>query len=81
MPVSGTEAITANPTVLPVQNMGQLSHGASRAWLNQMLRYGFRTINGRTGGTKTEAQAVAASHTSTGSVGSRIVKNRTRRGA
>lgn len=41
--------------------MGQFSHGASRAFPSQVLRYGFRTINGRTGGVRVEALAQAAS--------------------
>lgn len=39
--------------------MGHLSHGGSRE-RTQVLRYGFRTINGKTGGVRVEALARAA---------------------
>lgn len=45
----------------PVQNMGHLLHGSSLAFCSHVLRYGFRTINGRTGGVREEAPATLAS--------------------
>ena len=54
-------AMTAKPKVLPVQNMGHRVHGASRAFPSQVLRYGFRTAKGRTGGVSVEALATVAS--------------------
>lgn len=42
------------PISWPVQNMGHLLHGKSRALASQVLRYGFRTINGSTGGVRVE---------------------------
>lgn len=39
--------------------MGHLSQGGSRE-RTQVLRYGFRTINGKTGGVRVEALARAA---------------------
>lgn len=53
--------MTAKPKVLPVQNMGHRVHGASRAFPSQVLRYGFRTAKGRTGGVSVEAVATVAS--------------------
>lgn len=40
-------------TESPVQNIGHCSHGAWRE-RTQVLRYGFRTINGKTGGSRVE---------------------------
>ncbi len=34
--------------------MGHLLHGTSRALASQVLKYGFRTINGNTGGVRVE---------------------------
>lgn len=39
--------------------MGHFDHGLSLAFPNQVLRYGFRTINGSTGGVSREASAIA----------------------
>lgn len=55
--VSGTPASTAKPKVSPFQNMGQLSHGTPRALPSHVLKYGLRTINGRTEGFNDEALA------------------------
>lgn len=49
-----------SPTSCPVQNIGHLSHGGPLALANQVLKYGFRTINGRTGGVNVEASAMEA---------------------
>lgn len=46
-------------TEFPVQKIGHFSHGASRE-RTQVLKYGFRTINGKTGGVSVEALARAA---------------------
>jgi hypothetical protein len=43
-------------TCWPVQNVGHLSHGTFLASGSQALRYGFRTIKGRTGGVSVEAR-------------------------
>lgn len=51
--------VSARLTESPVQKMGHCSHGASRE-RTQVLRYGLRTINGRTGGVRVEALATAA---------------------
>lgn len=40
--------------------MGHLLQGSSRAFWSHVLRYGFLTINGRTGGFSVEAWATAA---------------------
>lgn len=55
-----TKTVALKLTLLPVQNMGQCSQGTSRALPNQVLRYGLRTISGRTGGVKVEAPTVTA---------------------
>lgn len=44
-------------TSSPVQNMGHLFHGFSLTSPSHALRYGFRTIRGRTGGVSLEASA------------------------
>ena len=44
----------------PVQNIGQFSHGGSLACPNQVLKYGFRTNKGITGGVKVEASMSTA---------------------
>lgn len=41
----------------PVQNIGHSYHGGSLASPSQVLKYGLRTINGRTGGVSLEAWA------------------------
>ena len=46
-----------NHTSSPVQNIGHLSHGVSLALPNHVLKYGFRTARGSTGGVSTEAIA------------------------
>jgi hypothetical protein len=56
---SGTEARTEKPISWPVQNMGHLLHGTSRALPSQVLKYGFRTISGSTGGVRVEQLATA----------------------
>jgi hypothetical protein len=48
------------PTSCPVQNMGHFSHGLSLAFPSHVLRYGFRTIKGSTGGVNREHSATAA---------------------
>jgi hypothetical protein len=48
------EASTEKPISWPVQNMGHLLHGTSRALASQVLKYGVRTINGSTGGVRVE---------------------------
>lgn len=48
-------------TSCPVQNMGHLVHGASRASPSQALRYGLRTMSGSTGGFRTDASTAFAS--------------------
>lgn len=45
-------------TEFPVQKIGHLSHGGSRE-RTHVLRYGFRTISGKTGGVRVEALARA----------------------
>lgn len=42
-------------TSCPVQNIGHLSHGAPLASCSHVLRYGFLTMSGRTGGLSVEA--------------------------
>lgn len=46
-------------TSCPVQNMGQCCHGTSRALGSHVLRYGFRTMSGSTGGVRVDAVAYA----------------------
>ena len=41
--------------------MGHFVHGSSRAFPSHVLRYGFLTINGRTGGVRVDAEAMLAS--------------------
>ena len=41
--------------------MGHFVHGSSRALPSHVLRYGFLTINGRTGGVSVDAEATLAS--------------------
>jgi hypothetical protein len=53
--VWGTEASTDSPISWPVQKMGHFSQGTSRALPSQVLKYGFRTIKGMTGGVRDEA--------------------------
>ena len=60
-------------TSAPVQNMGHFVHGSSRAFCSHVLRYGFLTINGRTGGVKVEAFATLARSAAAMAVISRIV--------
>jgi len=43
-------------TSAPVQNMGHLLQGSSRAFCNHVLRYGLLTTSGRTGGWRVEAR-------------------------
>lgn len=45
----------------PVQNIGHLVHGSSLAFCSHVLKYGFLTINGRTGGVNVDALAMLAS--------------------
>jgi hypothetical protein len=45
----------------PVQNIGHLLHGSSRAFCNHVLRYGLLTIKGRTGGWRVDALATLPS--------------------
>ena len=52
-------------TLSPVQNMGHSCHGGSLASPNQVLRYGFRTIKGSTGGVKLDANAEPAAAATT----------------
>lgn len=52
-------AVLERLTESPVQKMGHCSHGASRE-RTHVLRYGFRTINGNTGGVSVEALAKTA---------------------
>lgn len=40
--------------------MGHRSHGGPRALPSHVLRYGFRTINGTTGGVNVEASVITA---------------------
>jgi hypothetical protein len=40
--------------------MGHFLHGTSLAFPNQVLRYGFLTISGRTGGVRVEASTTLA---------------------
>jgi hypothetical protein len=47
-------------TSAPVQNMGHLLHGSSRAFWSHVLRYGLRTMRGRTGGLSVEAPTALA---------------------
>ena len=47
-------------TSAPVQNMGHLLHGSSRAFCSHVLKYGLRTINGSTGGWRVEASMTPA---------------------
>lgn len=47
-------------TSAPVQNMGHLLQGSSRAFCNHVLKYGLRTINGSTGGWRVEASMTLA---------------------
>jgi hypothetical protein len=42
-------------TSCPVQKIGQRFHGTSLAFPSQVLKYGFLTIKGMTGGVKVEA--------------------------
>jgi hypothetical protein len=44
----------------PVQNMGHFFHGSSLAFPSHVLRYGLRTMSGRTGGVRDEASATPA---------------------
>jgi hypothetical protein len=50
-------------TSSPVQNMGHLLHGVSLAFGSHVLRYGFRTMRGNTGGVSCDASPVALKHT------------------
>ena len=50
-------------TSWPVQNMGHLFQGACLASLSHVLRYGFRTIKGSTGGVSNEAEDKHAENT------------------
>ena len=55
------EALTVERlTCAPVQNMGQSSHGGLRAFPSHVLRYGLRTIRGRTGGFSVDASTTVA---------------------
>ena len=45
--------------------MGHDCHGGSLAFANHVLRYGFRTMRGNTGGTKFEASVVLLSSVQT----------------
>lgn len=49
-----------NHTSAPVQNIGHLLQGSSRAFCSHVLKYGFLTINGRTGGWRVEASMTLA---------------------
>jgi hypothetical protein len=55
--------LSMHRTSEPVQNIGHLLHGSSRAFCNHVLKYGFLTINGSTGGWRLEAFAALASST------------------
>ena len=44
-------------TSWPVQNIGHLPHGSPLASWSQVLKYGFLTMSGRTGGASVEASA------------------------
>lgn len=57
---AGTEQTGAVLTSAPVQNMGHLLHGSSRAFCNHVLRYGFLTMSGSTGGWRVEAPTTLA---------------------
>ena len=49
-------------TSSPVQNMGHLSHGVSLASPSHVLKYGFLTVRGNTGGVSFEASAERVSN-------------------
>ena len=54
--LNGTEReVNQQRTSCPVQNMGHWSHGGFLASASHVLRYGFRTTSGRTGGVRDEA--------------------------
>lgn len=57
---SGTDAMTEKPISWPVQKIGQRVQGASRAFPSQVLKYGFRTSNGNTGGVRVDAWTTVA---------------------
>lgn len=46
---------------MPYQNIGQFFQGSSLAFPSHVLRYGFLTISGRTGGVSVDAVATLAS--------------------
>lgn len=48
-------------TSSPVQNIGHLFHGEILASPSHVLRYGLRTIKGKTGGVKVDASAIELS--------------------
>jgi hypothetical protein len=47
-------------TISPVQNIGHVLHGGSRASCSQALRYGVRTMRGRIGGVSDDASMALA---------------------
>jgi hypothetical protein len=49
-----------------------LDHGSSRAFWSHVLKYGFRTMSGRTGGWSVEAPATLASSAATVTLRERI---------
>ena len=58
-------------TSCPVQNMGHLLHGGSRASPSHVLKYGLRTISGRTGGVSVDASTAFASSAEAATAASR----------
>jgi hypothetical protein len=66
-----TTAPITSLTSAPVQNIGHLVQGSSRALCNHVLRYGLRTIRGRTGGVR-EARATLARSAARAKPGERI---------
>jgi hypothetical protein len=53
--------------------MGHLFHGFSRALCSHVLRYGFLTINGRTGGWRFEASTTLAKSAAAAATKGRMV--------
>ena len=59
--MGGDNGVLDSHTSCPVQNMGHLVHGGSLASLSHVLRYGFRTMRGNTGGVSLDAPHVVVS--------------------
>ena len=63
-------------TSWPVQNIGHLLHGGSLALASHVLRYGFLTMRGSTGGVSVEASVVVPLNSDQATAAAVVMKKR-----